>query len=143
MTRPSLLRVLIAIGCLAIGVIHLRLYFDSYRDIPDSNIGASFVVNAIAAGAAAVIVLVWASRLALLAPLLLANATLVGFAMSRTDRGILNFTEKGWNPTPDAALAVAFEIVTAVLAVVALYLERPLSTSSPDRSARAAAGTTG
>jgi hypothetical protein len=129
MSRPSLLRVLIALGCLGIGFIHLRLYFDSYRDIPNSDIGASFVVNAVAAGVAAVIVLVWASRLALLAPLLLANATLIGFALSRTDRGILSFTEKGWNPTPDAALAVAVEIITAVLAVVALYVEQPLSTS--------------
>jgi hypothetical protein len=125
MTRPSLLRVLIALGCLGIGAVHLRLYFDSYRDIPDSEIGRSFVLNAVASLVVAIVVLVWANRLALLAPLVLANSTLVAFALSRTDRGIFGFTEKGWNPTPDAALALIVEIVTGLLAVVALALEAP------------------
>ena len=133
MTRPSLLRVLIAIGCLGIGGIHLWLYFDSYRDIPDSDIGRSFLLNAVASVVAAAVVLLWANRLALLAPLLLANATLVAFALSRTDRGIFGFTEKGWNPTPDAALAVIVEIVTGLLAVGALALEsaRPVGSGAP------------
>jgi hypothetical protein len=133
MTRPSLLRVLIAIGCLGIGFVHLRLYFDSYRDIPAENLGRSFVLNAVASVVAAVVVLAWAHRLALLAPLLLANSTLVAFALSRTDRGIFGFTERGWNPTPDAALAVIVEIVTGLLAVVALALEsaRPAGSGAP------------
>ena len=133
MTRPSALRVLIALGCLGIGAVHLRLYFDSYRDIPDSDIGRSFLLNAVASVVVAIVVLAWAHRLALLAPLLLANATLVAFALSRTDSGILDFTEKGWNPTPDAALAVIVEIVTGVLAVVALALEsaRPAGSGAP------------
>jgi hypothetical protein len=82
---------------------------------------------------AAVVVLAWAHRLALLAPLLLANSTLVAFALSRTDRGIFGFTERGWNPTPDAALAVIVEIVTGLLAVVALALEsaRPAGSGAP------------
>ncbi len=127
MTRPSVLRLAIAIGSVLIGAIHLRLYFDSYRHIDD--IGPSFVLNAVASGVAAVVVLVWSNRLALLAPLVVANASLFAFAMSRTDQGILDFTERGWNPSPDAALSVAIEIATALLAVVALYRERPLSTS--------------
>ncbi len=81
MNRPSVLRLAIAIGCVLIGAIHLRLYFDSYRDIPIENVGRSFVLNAVAAGVAAVVVLVWPSRLALLGPLVLANATLVAFAL--------------------------------------------------------------
>jgi hypothetical protein len=125
MTRPNALRVIIAIGCLGIGGLHLRLYFDSYRDVPDSNIGRSFVLNAVASAVAAVVVLVWANRLALLGPLVLANATLVAFALSRTDRGIFGFTERGWNPTPDAPLAVAVEIATGLLAVLALARESP------------------
>ncbi len=133
MTRPSVLRVLIAIGCLGIGGIHLRLYFDSYRDIPAENVGRSFVLNAVASLVAAIVVLAWRNRLALLAPLVLANATLVAFALSRTDRGIFGFTEKGWNPTPDATLAVIVEIVTGLLAVVALALEsaRPVESGAP------------
>ena len=133
MIRPSVLRMAIAIGCVLIGAIHLRLYFDSYRDVPDSDIGRSFVLNAVAAGVAAVIVLVWTNRLALLAPLLLANATLVAFGLSRTDEGILDFTEKGWNPSPDAALSVAVEVATALLAVFALAREavRPAGSDAP------------
>jgi hypothetical protein len=125
--RPSVLRLAIAVGCVLIGAIHLNLYFDSYRHVED--VGRSFILNAVAAGVSAVIVLVWPHRLALLAPLVLANATLVAFGLSRTDRGIFNFTETGWNPSPDAALSVAIEIVTGLLAVLALYRERPLSTS--------------
>jgi hypothetical protein len=133
MIRPTVLRGLIAIGCLGIGGVHLRLYFDSYRDIHPENIGRSFLVNAVASVAAAIIVLVWANRLALLAPLALANATLVAFALSRTDRGIFGFNERGWNPTPDAAVAVVVEIVTGVLAVVALASEsaRPVGSGAP------------
>ena len=66
------------------------------------------------------IVLVWSHRLAVLAPMLLADATLIAFALSRTDRGVFNFNESGWTPSPDAALSVIVEIVTALLCVVAL-----------------------
>jgi hypothetical protein len=127
-----------AIGCVLIGALHLRLYFDSYRHIDD--IGRSFIVNAVASGVAAVIVLVWPNRLAYLAPLLLANATLVAFGLSRTDQGIFDFTERGWNPSPDAALSVVVEIATAVLAVIGLVLAnarpagsaaRPVAPGSP------------
>jgi hypothetical protein len=123
MSRPGALRVLIAIGAVAIGGLHLRLYFDSYRDIPIENVGRSFVLNAVASFAAAVVVLVWNHRLAVLAPLLVADATLIAFAMSRTDRGVFKFTERGWDPSPDAALSVVIEIATAVACVVALLLE--------------------
>jgi hypothetical protein len=131
MTRPTGLRLAIAIGCVLIGAIHLRLYFDSYRDIED--VGRSFVLNAVAAGVAAVVLLSWPSRLALLGPLVLANATLVAFALSRTDRGIFDFTERGWNPTPDAALSVGIEIATGLLAAVALAREsaRPAGSDVP------------
>ena len=120
MTRPSALRVLIAIGSVALGLIHLRLYFTTYRDVPIQNLGRSFLLNAAVAAVAAVVVLVVATRWAPLAPLVVANATLIAFGLSRTDRGIMGFTERGWTPTPDAALAVGIEIVTAVLCVAAL-----------------------
>jgi hypothetical protein len=125
------LRLATAVGSVLIGAIHLRLYFDSYRDIDD--IGRSFILNAVAAGVAAVIVLLWPSRLAFFAPLVVANATLVAFGLSRTDQGIFNFSERGWNPSPDAVLAVVIEIVTAVLAVVGLVLAgaRPAESDAP------------
>jgi hypothetical protein len=125
MTRPTLVRALIAIGSMAIGLIHLRLYSTSYRDVPIENLGRSFLLNAVAAMAAALGVVFVAHRWAVLAPLVVANATLIAFGLSRTDRGIMGFTERGWNPTPDAALSVAVEIVTALLCIVALAIETP------------------
>ncbi len=123
MTRPSALRVLIALGSTALGLIHLRLYLTTYRDVPIENLGRSFVLNAVVAVAAAVVVLLVSHRWAVLAPLAVANATLVAFGLSRTDRGIMGFTERGWTPSPEAALAVFLEIVTASLCVIALAIE--------------------
>ncbi len=120
MRRIDPLRIAIAVGSLVIGYVHLRLYLDGYKDIPIENVGRSFLLNIVAAGAVAVVVLVWPHRLAVVAPLLLANGTLLAFALSRTDRGIFGFTERGWNPSPEAAVAVVAELTTALLAVVAL-----------------------
>jgi uncharacterized membrane protein len=137
MRRPGLLAVLIAVGSVIGGAIHLRLYFDSYRDIPVENVGRSFLLNAVAAFAAAALVLVWNHPLAVLAPLVVADATLVAFGLSRTDQGVFNFTENGWNPSPDAALSVVVEVATAALCVLALVLSvraRAVARSATDRT---------
>lgn len=123
MTRPSALRFVIALGSIALGLIHLRLYLTTYRDVPIENLGRSFLLNAAAAAAAAAVVLVIEHRWAVLAPLVVANATLIAFGLSRTDRGIMGFTERGWTPSPEAALAVLIETVTALLCVLALANE--------------------
>lgn len=128
MTSPTPLRVAIAVGSVLGGIIHLRLYLDTYRDVPIENLGRSFVLNAVASFAAAVIVVVVRTRWAALVPLAVANATLIGFGLSRTDRGVFGFTERGWTPSPEAALSVAVEIATAALCVGALILELRSST---------------
>jgi hypothetical protein len=112
------------------GVIHLRLYFDGYRDVPNANLGRSFLLNAAASFAVAALVVVWRSWLAPLAGLLVVNGTLLGFAMSRTDRGILDFTEAGFNPRPEAALSLVVEIGAAVVLLV-LLLRRTEHPSKP------------
>lgn len=118
------LRSLIAAGSVALGLIHLRLYVTTYRDVPIENLGRSFLLNALAALAAAAVVLIVSHRWAVLAPLAVANATLFAFGLSRTDRGIMGFTERGWTPSPDAAMAVFIEIITAMLCVLALASSR-------------------
>ena len=55
-----------------------------------------------------------------LAALGLVNGSLLAFAISRTDHGIFNFNERGFNPSPYAAWALVFEIVAAALLVVLL-----------------------
>lgn len=125
MNRPTALRIAIAVGSLIGGLIHIRLYFSAYRDVPIENLGRSFVLNAVAASISAVAVLVIPHVLALVAPLLVANLTLVSFGLSRTDRGILDFTERGWTPHPAAILALVVEIVTAAFCVIAIATEQP------------------
>ena len=78
-----------------LGALHLQLYLESYKDIPIDNIGRSFLLNAFAALAAAGVVVLWSHKSAPVAPLLLANSTLIAFGLSRTDRGIFGFTERG------------------------------------------------
>src|SRR6516162_776514 len=91
------------------GAIHLKLYFDSYRDFPNANLGRSFLLNAIASLVAAILLVVWRNPLSLLAGLVLVNATLLAFALSRTSNGIFDFTETGFNPSPEAVLSLVFE----------------------------------
>lgn len=123
MTRPSALRVVIAVGSIALGLIHLRLYVTTYRDVPIENLGRSFLLNAVVAVAAAVVVLLVSHRWAVIAPLAVANATMIAFGLSRTDRGIMGFTERGWTPSHYAAAALIIEILTASLCLLALATE--------------------
>ncbi len=127
MNRPTLLRVLIAFGSILVGLVHLRLYVSTYRDVPVEHLGRAFVLNAVAAGVAAVIVLTVAQWWAVLVPLAVANLTLIAFGLSRTRFGVLGFDERGWTPSPDAAAALAVEFATASLCVVALVVERHVS----------------
>lgn len=130
MNRYNVLRTAIAVGSVVGGAIHLRLYLSAYRDVPIENLGRSFVLNAIAALIAAILVLTVNNRWAILPPLIVANATLIAFGLSRTDRGIMGFTERGWIPSPEAAASVSVEIATAFLCVAALLLpQEPTDTN--------------
>jgi len=105
------------------GAIHLKLYFDTYRDFPNANLGRSFLLNAAASLVVAILLVVWRHPLALVAGLVLVDATLFGFALSRTSTGIFGFTETGFKPSPEAVLSLVFEIGAAVLLLVLLVLE--------------------
>lgn len=120
------LRIATAVMTVILGAIHLQLYLESYKDIPIDNIDRSFLLNAVAALAAAGVIVLWSHQLAPIAPLLLANSTLIAFGLSRTDHGILGFTERGWTPSPQAAAAVTAEVAAAAFATVAL-------TTAPDK----------
>jgi hypothetical protein len=105
------------------GAIHLKLYFDSYRDFPNANLGRSFLLNAIASLVVSILLVVWRNPLSLLAGLVLVNATLLAFALSRTSNGIFDFTETGFNPSPEAVLSLVFEIGAAVVLIGLLVVE--------------------
>jgi hypothetical protein len=108
---------------LGVGAIHLKVYFDGYRDFPNANLGRSFLLNAIASLVVAILLVVWRNPLSLVAGLVLVNATLLAFALSRTSNGIFDFTETGFNPSPEAVLSLVFEIGAAVLLLVLLVVE--------------------
>jgi hypothetical protein len=113
--------VLVVIG----GVIHLKLYGDGYRHVPNANLGRSFLLNATGALALGVMLAVRASRSTILAALVLVNATLVAFGLSRTARGVFGFNETGLNPAPEAVTALTVEIAAAVLLIGLLVRLRP------------------
>ena len=112
--------VLIAAG----GAIHLELYDSGYRSFPNASLGRSFIANAAASFAVALLIVVWRSIWPLLAGLAVTDGTLVAFALSRTDRGIFGFTEQGFSPSPEAALTLVTEIgaVVVLVALVAQHL---------------------
>ncbi len=106
---------------LAGGLVHLRLWNDGYKDYPDANLGRSFLLNVIASVVVAVALVLWRHWAVVVAGLLVVNGTLIAFAMSRTDNGIFGFTERGFEPSPDAVLALVFEIGAAVILLWLLW----------------------
>jgi hypothetical protein len=119
MERP--LRFVAAALVLAGGIVHLKLWNDGYKDIPD--VGPAFLGNVIASAAVAIALIVMANWGAIVAGLAVVNGTLVAFALSRTDRGIFGFTERGFEPSPEAVLALVFEIAAGAVLVWLLWLE--------------------
>jgi hypothetical protein len=125
----TVVRVIAAALVLVGGGIHLKLYNDGYKDFPNHNLGRSFLLNVIASVVVAVAIVVWRNPLALLAGILLLDGTLFAFGLARTSIGIFGFTETGFNPSPEAALAVIVEIAAAVLLIGLLAWQwRPTGT---------------
>lgn len=110
-------RLAISAGLVTTGLVHTQLYGRGYRYI--DYVGPSFAIQAAAAFALAALVLVgpWSLRAA---AAVLSAASLAGFVLSRTS-GLFGFTETGWQPAPQAMVAVVAEIVTLVVCLVSLY----------------------
>jgi hypothetical protein len=67
-------RIVAAVLVLIGGYIHLKLYFDGYRDVPDANLGRSFLLNAAASLVVAAALVLWRNVWALVAGLLLVRS---------------------------------------------------------------------
>ena len=99
-TVGTVCRIGAAVAVLVSGLVHLQLYLDGYRDFPNQSLGRSFLLNVVASAVVAV-ALVWRRELVVrLAAAGLLVGTLVAFALSRSDRGIFGFTERGLEPSP-------------------------------------------
>jgi hypothetical protein len=107
------------------GYVHLCLYRRGYRTIP--KIGVAFLLTVIASGVLAVgLVLLRGlpNRLARLGGIALSAGTLVAFGISRTPGGLFNFHEVGFQPAPQAALAVITEASALFLLSATFVMER-------------------
>ena len=122
-------RVVAIVGVLLGGYVHLRLYNDGYRDIPNYALGRSFLANVVASGIVVVLLALWRSPLALLAGIGISAGTLGAFVKSRTGAGIFGFAEHGLQPSPEAAIALFAELAAGLICAALLlqWLRRPAS----------------
>lgn len=114
MTMSRLIRIAAAAFLAVSGYLHAELYVHGYRVIP--HIGTLFLIQASASFAVALLMPLTAYLPLRLAAAGLAAGALGGFVLSRTV-GVLGFTERGWEPAPQALLSVLAEIAVLLLIV--------------------------
>jgi len=107
------------------GVIHAYLYIHGYNHVP--TVRPAFLLQASMFCALAVLVLAGGPYWLQLAGALLSVGTLIAFALSRT-MGLFGFTERGWEPSPQAAVSVIAEVFTVVLVAVSVLSSRSKTT---------------
>ena len=121
---------------------HAYLYVHGYQHIP--NIGTAFLIQASVSFALALLILVggpWWLRWAAAA---VAGGSLVAFSLSRTV-GLLGFSERGFEPSPHAAITVLAEVLTVALWAVGVLVwwrrAHRSSTAVPRRAGKVEATT--
>jgi hypothetical protein len=110
-------RIGIAVAMAVSGVSHPYLYIHGYQHIP--TIGAAFVLQASVSFAVAVLILIGGPGWLRWAAAMVAGGALVAFVLSRTV-GLFGFSERGWQPSPHAAVSVVAELLTVGLWVAYL-----------------------
>jgi hypothetical protein len=118
-----LLRIGFAAALFSSGLSHAYLYVHGYQYIP--TIGAAFVAQAGTSFALAVLILAGGPGWLRWAAALVAGGAVVAFALSRTV-GLFGFSERGWQPTPHAAISVAAELLTVGLWLAWVTTHQPL-----------------
>lgn len=108
----SLLRIVFAASLAISGVSHTYLYIHGYHYIP--TIGTAFLIQASASFALALVIVVGGPGWLRWMGAAVAGGSLVAFVLSRTV-GIFGFSERGWDPSPHAAISVAAEVLTVLL----------------------------
>ena len=107
-----LLRLGLAASLAVSAVSHAYLYVHGYQHIP--QIGTAFLIQASVSFALAVLILVGGPGWLRWAAAAVAGGSVVAFVLSRTV-GIFGFVERGWEPSPHAAVSVGAEVVTVLL----------------------------
>ncbi len=114
MFAAAVTRVGIAAAMVVSGLSHAYLYIHGYQHIP--TIGAAFVLQASISFAVAALILIGGPEWLVWAAAMVAGGALGAFALSRTV-GLLGFSERGWQPSPHAAVSVVAELLTVGLCV--------------------------
>ena len=107
-----LLRLGLAVSLAVSAYSHAYLYIHGYQHIP--MIGTAFLIQASVSFALALLIIVGGPWWLEWAAAAMAGGSLVAFVLSRTV-GLLGFTERGWDPSPHAALSVASEALCVLL----------------------------
>lgn len=139
-TSGTAARLVAAAAVLVGGLVHLQLYFDGYRSLPDPNLGRSFVLNGVASIAIAALLVLGRDALIRMAALAVTLGTLAAFVLSRQGDGIFGLRETGLSPSPQALIALVAEL--AALAALAITFVPAVGggTVLPLRAAAALAG---
>lgn len=109
---PLVLRLAIAATLAETGYVYAKLYLGGYRVIP--VIGTMFLLQAAVSFAVAALLLFAAPPILRLLAAGAAAGALFGFLLSRTV-GVFGFTERGFEPQPDALLSVLAEVLCLLL----------------------------
>jgi hypothetical protein len=105
-------RIGIAAAMAVSGISHAYLYIHGYQHIP--TIGAAFLAQASVSFAVAVLILLRGPGWLEWGAAMVAGGALVAFVLSRTV-GLFGFSERGWQPSPHAAISVMAELLTVGL----------------------------
>lgn len=107
-----LLRLALAAALAVSAFSHAYLYVHGYQHIP--MVGNAFLVQASVSFSLAVLIAAGGPRWLQWAAAALAGGSLVAFVLSRTV-GLFGFSERGWEPSPHAALTVVAEVLCVAL----------------------------
>ena len=108
---------------------HAYLYIHGYHYIP--TIGTAFLIQASVSFAVALLIVLGGPGWLRWVAAAVAGGSLVAFILSRTV-GLFGFSERGWDPSPHAAIAVGAEVLTVLLWASALVRwSRPAGLASP------------
>ena len=143
----AVLRYAAAAAIVVGGYIHYCLYRNGFRTIPKIGIGflLQVITSAIVAGALVIgrervlrlgRFVVRSSVAVWLAGLSLSLGTLAAFGLSHTSKGLFMFREFGWQPAPQAAIALVAELMAVVLVTAGLFFDFRRPVPVPARAPR-------
>ncbi len=131
-----LLRLGLAAALAVSAFSHAYLFIHGYQHIP--RIGTAFLVQASVSFSLALLIAVGGPWWLSWAAAAMAGGSLVAFVLSRTV-GLFGFSERGWDPSPHAALTVVAEVLCVGLWVAAFVRwPRPSAASLRGKASAAA-----